>query len=61
MSKDVNYYARDLLSHSKLKKLSVSYNEFMKPFGSISEPLIMGSLMDEGLLEPDLYNKRKVN
>jgi hypothetical protein len=62
MSKDVNYYDRDLLSHSKLKKLSVSYNEFMNPFEKkVSEALIMGSLMDEGLLEPDLYSKRKVS
>lgn len=60
--KQIDYYDRPLLSHSKLKKLSVSYNEFEKPFEKkVSEALIMGSLMDEALLEPGLYKKRKVS
>ena len=61
MSEIIDYYDRPELSHSKLKKLNVSYNEFLKPFDSISEPMIMGSLMDEAVLEPELYKKRKVS
>jgi hypothetical protein len=57
--KEIDYYDRPEISHSKLKKLQVSYNEFLKPFDSISEPMIMGSLMDEAVLEPELYATRE--
>lgn len=57
--KEIDYYDRPEISHSKLKQIEVSYNHFCRSFSAFSEPLIMGSLMDEAILEPELYATRE--
>ena len=54
----INYYERKELNHSRLKKLEVSYKEYEKQDDSISEALIMGSLVHESVLEPEIFETR---
>lgn len=55
----MNYFDIDKLSHSKLKRIDISYNEYLKPFGDPNDATVMGSLLHEALLEPEVYKTRE--
>lgn len=51
----VNYYDKPYLSHSKLKKVEKSYNEYEKPFEGNSRAMYLGTLLDLALFEPEKF------
>lgn len=59
LKKELGYYERPKLNHSRLKKLEQSYFKYEELDNSISEALILGSCFHEAILEPEIYATRK--
>ena len=51
----VGYYDRPELSHSKLKKVDKSYNNYEKPFEGNSRAMYLGTLLDLALFEREKF------